>query len=271
MKRILFSSIVAVGIIALTLNSCKKEKPDTETQSAVDNNICETEFTKVMPAVNSFGIKENGVRSVQTACPTITVDSTSIVIPGTKWPRIMLIDYGGGCLADSIDGKIRKGQIKCEFSNKWSVVGSRIKVTLINYYVNNIGYACDSIIISHDAANTYTNTIYGGKCVSSTWSLEWAATRTLSQTAGTNTPNFPYDDVFQLTGTANGKNRNGLAYTIATVAPVIKRSSCSWIESGKLNLTPAGLPVRTIDFGSGACDNQATITINGNTFTFTMN
>ncbi len=44
MKRILLFSIISVGAIALTLNSCKKEDPDTETQSAVDNSVCEGEF-----------------------------------------------------------------------------------------------------------------------------------------------------------------------------------------------------------------------------------
>ncbi len=63
MKRILFSSLFLIGLIALTLNSCKKEEPDTETQSAVDNNICETEFTKMMPRINSYGINEQGIKT----------------------------------------------------------------------------------------------------------------------------------------------------------------------------------------------------------------
>ncbi len=266
MKRILFSSIIAISVVAFTFNSCKKDKPDTKTQSAVDNNICESEFTKVMPNVNSIAINENGVRTMQNICPAITIDSTTYT---GGWPRIMIIDYGAGC-TDSVDGKIRTGQIKCVFSNRWGLKGSSIKITLINYYVNNMGYTADSIKITHDAANTFTNTIYKGQCISAAWSLEWAATHTLTQTAGASTTT-PNDDVFQLTGTANGRDRNGLTYTVATVAPVIKRSSCSWIESGKLNLTPSGLPARTIDFGNGTCDNQATIIINGNTFSFTMN
>lgn len=266
MKRILFLSVLAVSIVALTFNSCKKDKPDTETQSAVDNNICESEFTKVMPTVNGFGIKENGVRSIETVCPAITIDSSAT----NGWPRILTIDYGTGC-TDSIDGKIRKGKVICKFYSRWNTIPSKVKVTLLNYYVNNVSYAADSITISHDAATTFTNTIYKGKCTGSNWNLEWAATRTTSQTAGSNTPLDPYDDVFQITGNADGKNRNGLAYKINITSAIIKRSSCSWIESGKMDLTPDGMATRTVDFGTGVCDNQATLTINGNTFTFSMN
>ena len=267
MKRILFSSIIAVSVIALTFNSCKKDKPDTETQSAVDNNICEAEFTKVMPTVSGYGIKENGVRSIQTTCPAITIDSTTIA---AGWPRVLTIDYGTGC-TDSIDGKTRKGKVICKFYSRWNTTPSKVTVTLQNYYVNNINYAADSITVSHDAATTFTNTIYKGKCIGSGWSLEWAATRTTSQIAGDKTPFNIYDDVYQITGNANGKNRSGLAYTINIASALVKRSSCSWIESGKLDLTPDGMATRTVDFGTGACDNQATLTINGNTFTFTMN
>ncbi|MBL7883620.1 MAG: hypothetical protein JNL69_06100, partial [Bacteroidia bacterium] len=65
MKKIFSISIIAIGVTLFTLNSCKKDEPDTETQSAVDNNICETEFTKMMPRVNDFGINEQGIKGMR--------------------------------------------------------------------------------------------------------------------------------------------------------------------------------------------------------------
>lgn len=267
MKKILLLSIFSLSVISLTLNSCKKEKPDTETQSAVDNNICETEFTKIMPTLNSFAVKENGIRSILAACPSVYVDPLDTL---NGFPVTMTIDYGTGCV-DTVDGKLRKGKIICVFSSKWSTIGSIIKATLLNYSVNNVSYTVDSIKISHDAATTFTSAVYNARCTGSGWSLEWYGTRTLTQIAGSATPFYAYDDVFQLTGDAWGKNRNGLDYTVNITTPLIKRSSCGWIESGILELTPSGLPPRTVDFGNSTCDNQASIKIKDNTFIFTLN
>lgn len=268
MKRITYLSLfVAAAISLLTINSCKKETPDTETQSAIDNNICETEFTKMMPRINNFGINEQGVKSMRMACPSIIAPDT-VASPG--WPRTMTIDYGTTGCADTIDGKIRKGQIICEFSNRWHIVGSSVKITLVNFSVNGITYACDSIKIIHSAATAFTTQVFKGVCQNSSWWLEWECNRTLTQTAGFGDMD-PYNDVFSLTGSANGKNREGKKYTVSITSPVVKRSSCSWIESGKIDLTPEGLATRTVDFGNGTCDKKATLTINGNTFSFDMN
>jgi hypothetical protein len=268
MKRISYLSLFIVAVTSvLTINSCKKEEPDTETQSAVDNNICETEFTKMMPRVNDFGINEQGVKSMRSTCPTVTPPDT-VAVPG--WPRTMIIDYGTTGCVDSIDGKIRKGQIICSFSNRWHIIGSYVKITLVNFSVNGLTYECDSVKITHSAATAFTTQVFKGKCVGNGWNLEWECDRTLTQTAGFGDFD-PYNDVFSLTGSANGKNRNGKKYTVQVVTPVVKRSSCPWIESGKIDLTPEGLAKRTVDFGNGTCDKKATLTINGNTFSFDMN
>jgi hypothetical protein len=278
MKRILFASILSVSAIALTLNSCKKTEPDTETQSAVDNSICEGEFTSRMPVIHGFAIKENGVKAMMDAragsCPSILINPADTL---DGFPVTMTLDYGTSGCVDSIDGKIRKGQIVAKFDRKWDSAGATVTVKLVNYFVKNnatadfVQYNCDSIMIIHNSAVSFTNTIIGGKCTAPSWNLEWAGSRTLTQTAGFATPFNPYDDVYSFTGSANGKNRNGKTYTVVVKVPVVKRATCPWIESGRIEITPEGLSPRTVDYGSGTCDSQATLTINGNAFTFTMN
>ena len=117
----------------------------------------------------------------------------------------------------------------------------------------------------------YRNNIIGGKCIASSWNLEWACTRTLTQTSGMG-DSLLTNDVFQFTGSAVGKNREGKNYTVNVTVPVVKAMSCPWIQSGRIDLTPEGKATRTVDYGAaGVCDDQATLTINGNTFAFTMN
>jgi hypothetical protein len=274
MKRILYSSLLFVSAVAaLTLNSCKKEEPDTETQSAIDNSVCEGEFTGRMGIINSIAIKEQGVRSMRT--PGQPMVSFVAVDTLDGFPITMYIDYGTGTV-DPIDGKTRKGMVTAKFSDSWDSLGTTITVKLINYYVktatgaNFVQYACDSIMIGHPSATTFTNNIIGGKCVAASWNLEWAANRTLTQTAGMGDTVLT-NDVFQFTGNAVGKTREGKNYTVNVTSPVTKAMSCTWIQSGRIDLTPEGKATRTVDYGSGICDDQATLTINGNTFAFTMN
>lgn len=273
MKRIFLASAVVLSLVAVTFNSCKKIEPDTESQSALDNNICETEFTKSMSTVNGFAIKENGIKSMldysRSSGPVITVDPADTL---DGFPVTMTIDYGTVGMVDSIDHKIRKGIITCVFSNYWHIVGANVKVTLSNFYVNDMNITCDSMKITHSGTAAFTHQVFKGKCINSSWAhdLEWEATRTFTQTAGTGDLN-PYNDVFSLVGDANGVTREGKSYTVHISSPIIKRTSCSWIEQGRLDLTPEGLGVRSVDFGNGNCDNQASLIINGNTFTFTMN
>lgn len=269
MKRILYSSFLFAAI-AVAFNSCKKEDPDTETQSAVDNNICETEFTKMQSHINGFAINEQGVKAMRTGCPTIIPPDT-IATPG--WPRTMIIDYGTSGCPDSIDGKVRKGQVICTFSNRWFMIGSYVKVTLVNYSVNGVSIAVDSIKIIHSGIAQFTKKVFKGVCDNGSWHLEWECDRTFTQTAGLG-DTIALNDVYTLSGNASGKNRNGKTYSVNITTPLVKAASCNWIKSGKMDLIPEGMATRTVDFGPdppGTCDNQASLIINGNSFSFTMN
>jgi translation initiation factor 1 (eIF-1/SUI1) len=281
MKRILVASAVIVALTGLTFTSCKKETPDTETQSAVDNNICETEFGKSMTTINGFAIKENGIKTMMTAAEALAGSPTIIVDPADTldgFPVTMTIDYGSAPgIQDAVDGKYRSGKVICVFSDNWTNVGSYVRVTLVNYISGGASYSCDSMRITHTATSTFSHQIFKGRCSSTAWSgiLQWEGIRTFNstQTGGTATPTDFTDDVhkYTITGNASGVNRDGKAYTVNVSVPIVKRTSCSWIESGRVDITPEGLATRTVDYGSGVCDAQATLTINGNTFTFNMN
>ena len=77
-------------------------------------------------------------------------------------------------------------------------------------------------------------------------------------------------DVFSATGTSNGVDRNGKTFDVTINSPVIKRTIYPYMESGILSITPEGRSARTVNYGDGTWDNKATLTINGNIFTFTL-
>jgi hypothetical protein len=274
MKKIFLPFLLLAGV-AVVLNSCKKEEADTETQSAVDNSICEGEFSRIMPTVNSVAIDDEGVHrvawdangnAVASTCPSISIDPADTL---DGFPVTLVLDYGTAGCQDTSDSKVRKGKIQATFSQPFDQVGCVITINLIDYYVDNIHYE-GTVTVTRNAQHSFTTTVSNGKCTNPNWTLTWASTKTLTQSEGTGTI-LPNDDVFIMTGSANGVNREGRAYEVNITKQLTKRQTCPWIEAGTVDLTPEGLATRTVDFGTlGQCDNQATLTINGNTFSFTL-
>ena len=284
MKKIVLvvSSFLMLGI---SFTSCKKgnKEVDNETQSLVDNALCEQEFMRVGPAVSERAVSTQGVKrmmegfayKVFAACPTDTLtgdtlaDANGNFINTTNLPSITL-DWGVGCI-DPTDGVTRSGKIKSTFNKKYGTVGSQVTVQMINYKVNGITYS-GSMRITRLAAGTnssFRTEVIDGHCSNGTWNIDWATDKTVTWIAGYDTQTTA-DDVIEITGTSTGKNREGRAFTVNIKNALEKRSKYKYIVKGTLEITPEGLKVRTVDFGDGAEDNVATFIVNGNTFTFTM-
>lgn len=68
------------------------------------------------------------------------------------------------------------------------------------------------------------------------------------------------DDVFTLQIAGNGKTAEGVTFTVSTETPVTRTMTCRWIALGKIVIKTG--PVNNyIDFGNGACDNEATLKV----------
>ncbi len=269
MKRILVPAVIAIS--ALLLDGCKKDDvADTETTSATDNSICENEFMRLLPTVNKIAIDEPGVHRlaqgstyILTTCPLITVDTNQ------SFPKNMYIDYGNGC-TDPVDGKVRKGRIICNLSESWDSVGAIITISFDTLIVNNILFE-GTTRFTRTAYNSFTQEVMNGRCSksgSTPWEILYDCTRNITITSGNTSSTDP--QIITITGTNSGTDRNGQTWTSTITSPLIRDLGCTWLIQGTFELTPQGKPVRIIDFGSGTCDPTGTITIEGNTFEFTM-
>jgi len=88
-------------------------------------------------------------------------------------------------------------------------------------------------------------------------------TRVNTWTDGFSTPLDIWDDVFAIEGEATGVNRQGNAYTHTITSALVIKNTCRWIVEGIIELKVKD-KVAVLDYGMGECDNDATITINGN-------
>lgn len=281
MKKIKFLSVLLITSSIVFIGSCKKntKEVDTETQSVVDNSICEQEFMQIQPTTNNLAIKTKGTSAQRLAgvtggCDSLTYlsgDTTTATGFNNTNPPTFEYNYSTCSLAN-VDGVTRTGKLWIRFIGRPNTVGSKTIIKLINYKVNNaITYSCDSIVvttISNSVATKKWNVqIVNGLCTGTGWMIKYASNKDITLT--TNSTPALNDDVVSVTGSANGTNRDGRNFTV-TITGITKPANCKHITSGTLEVTPQDFSKRTVDFGNGNCDDDATFTVNGQTIAFKL-
>jgi hypothetical protein len=267
-----------LGLIALLLTlslvSCKKDsKPgtgDSSLESAENNSLAETHFNDITTFVDvaayngaSMTFRTTEEQSPLSGCVTVTVDTVSS-------PRKITIDFGAtNCLC--VDGRNRRGKIIATYNGKYKDSGTVIGISLDHYFVND-NQVKGTKTITNKVKNVQGNLIYevdvNGQVVKANnkGTITWISLRQREWMAGANTPLYILDDVYGITGTANGTNASGNAYAITITQALVRKMNCKWFESGIVTLVPEGLPAVTLNYGSSGCDANAVVTINNNNY-----
>lgn len=295
MKRILSSSgILAAALLTgiVFFTACKKENKSNDDQLSSDAKLAITDdaqadlvyddvFTNVMGTDNDAGIgtgigvfgRTSGetttgrVDGLDTTAPCFTVTRVPQA-PGV-FPKTITIDFGTGCTGP--DGRTRKGKLVTVYTGPMIVAGSQATTTFVNYYVDSLKIEGTHIVKNNSTSSTriFTRTVTNGKITRPSGNyVQWNATHTNTQTGGSATPFIPLDDEFDITGTATGtnyRNTHTVSWSRTITNPLHKRFICHWFNKGTVVLT-INAHTATLDFGNGGCDNQATITIGGQTY-----
>ena len=284
MKNLKFLSSIIVVSSLLIINGCKKKiEVDNETQSVVDNAMTEQLFMSIPPTVSEKGIKENGIKRTSATCETWTILGA---ISGTNTPNVATdtivntsgfyqngpvsfqIDYGTtGCLGS--DGVYRKGKLIIKTAKRWKKYGNIITVDLIGFNINSLTLS-GQLKITYSDSVTLSTEVVNGQCSNGTWQIDYSGIKTVKQIAGYSTKLDGTDDIYSIGGGTIGKNREGRNFTTTITSNLIKKSNCKWLSSGVLELTPEGFKTRTVDFGNGNCDDDATFSVNGQTISFKL-
>jgi hypothetical protein len=76
---------------------------------------------------------------------------------------------------------------------------------------------------------------------------------------GSSTPRYIWDDEIEVTGWATGSSSKGWVYTHTITKPVVLARICRFPLSGTIYVENMNSEF-TLDYGTGECDNIATIT-----------
>jgi hypothetical protein len=281
LRVFIFVLLLAFGLV-VAVNSCKKEEPDTDTQSSTDNSVCEGEFSRIFPHVNGIAVGDSGVQkgiyipTPDNNCPDYYIDSADIAdgFPVTMWLYFGTDTDGDGnydipCV--STDGKSRRGVIEAVFNSSWKYPPATVTMTLQNYFVKDIKGEIQykgTVAITKNSPTTFTQVIQNGECVTADWTIKWNCNRTMNILVG-DTANLN-DDISTISGSADGVDRLGRAFNVDITSPLTRKMGCTYIVSGTQTIKIDGKKDRTVDYGDGTCDNRATLTIDGNVFEFIL-
>jgi len=276
--------IILAAAVVLGLTGCREEdERDFDTVTSQDLAIAQEKWDDIYniseEGTNYTEHDPDGKRAIRTwyinSCATITVDSAW---PDTTYPKTIVIDFGTGCVGN--DGRTRSGKLTIVTTGRYRESGTQITTSPTNYYVDgykvegtktvvNQGFTGDNLIYTVDVNNAKITKPDGGQVLySSIRQREWAegieTNLVQDGIAGLR------DDVYWITGSIDGVNSAGRAFTSRITEKLVVELDCRHITSGSLTTTPADLEPRTINWGTGTCDNVATVTIAGRTFTITL-
>lgn len=262
MKTKILLLTLVLGAYTLFFSSCRKSNEnDFDTESTVDNNNSESNFDQIFKQVDEAATS----KALGKTGPVVTIDSSSS-------PKIMTIDYGNGMVCNDL--KTRSGKIIVAYTGKYRQVGTVINVSFNNFVQNGNEISNTSTkTITNNGRNSkdllsWTIQVNASIKLASGQTISWKSTRNRIWLSGENTPTVWNDDKYEITGNTTGVNRKGLNYTCNITSPLLVDLSCNLrrITKGVVELTPEGKNTRTIDFGNGECDNEATVSVNGKTF-----
>ena len=261
-------------LTAVIFSACKKDNDSTASNAdqatavsiSSSGSVSESLYDDAFDVVTQEG-ENNSVSGKVNSCATVTLSPADT----TSFPKTMTIDFGTGCT--STDGITRTGKIIAVLTGRIRATGTTVSVSFDNYSVN--GYTLEGTYsITNNSGNgnglNITTQVTAGKVTypdGTTW-YSYSGTHTMAQTAGTGTLTFA-DDIYSITGnyTAGSSAGKNLAVTITT--PLVKNAGCRNIVSGIETFTYNNIP-GTLNFGDGACDNQATLIVGVKTQTVTL-
>jgi len=255
---------------------CKKERTiDNETQTVIDNSICEQQFNTIIQTINEKiygsmslqGFRINSCESARWISPSdTTIDNSGAYISSTL-PTFTLNYTELSCL--DADGVKKLGKIYITPTHKWTNIKTTMPPITHTLTIGFNNYSTDGVFIDGKMVvikngNTLKTKVEGHCSNSSkTFNITYSSDKSIDLLS---------DGSIKVWGTSNGTNRNGKTFVtnINQTNPLIKKNNCKFISSGLIEVSPQGFSTRTVNYGSGNCDDDANYTLNGQVIAFKL-
>lgn len=258
---------------ALLFTACEKDEDKTPEvinaeEEALSSLIFDDVYAEVEDAMEFMegAIYDQKKSAVSVTCKTITVEHPD---DSTFWPRTVTIDYGEGCVGPN--GRVRKGKIITVVNGRYRDEGYFRTSTFEDFYIDGFKVEGTKTVENmgfNEAQNIWFEVkLTGGKVTSPEGNVTTREFERIREwVSGYSTPRFRADDEYMVTGIASGVNRKGQTYTNTITIPLQIALNCRWIKSGAIEMVVGDRSEVVLDYGDGACDNQASVSYNGKTW-----
>lgn len=268
MKRISILIMASLFAAAFSFTSCEKEETspladlmesDDEVASFYDDILSEADELTFTDGTSKSGYSTTlGFSGTRTVVTTFSGDTT-----------IHTITFENFINENSQSGRIKNGTIIVKVLGRPYLSIFWRQITFVDFTINE-NLVEGVKVIEKTGDYVFTITLTDGKITftdGTTYTRNFERTRTWI--AGYETPYNVWDDEFEIEGGAYGVNRKGNEYTHTITNPLLIRRTCRWIVQGTI-LFEVNSQTAELDYGDGECDNVATLTANGETYTIKL-
>lgn len=276
---------LVIGILAaLTFFSCSSNDSTADNTAVSSNDIAltakiDTSLEDIdaitedqFSAQQSITARVDGFRkSILPGCATITT-----VLADNVWTRTIDFDTEGCTLAN---GNVIKGKISISFTNNFSTNTYKIATTFEGFYHNgkliegskNITYTKESTALQGEIHPVLSHSIDLSITFDDGKTYEISGTRIREMVEGYNTPLEWSDNIFMISGDSSITKKDGTVINCEITNPLRYEMSCNspFPVAGTKIITKNDSSA-TLDFGTGTCDNLASLTLDGVTTEITL-
>ncbi len=275
-KKILFGMMLALFFFSSCNNDSKDNASDLtaeETDVNAKIDMITDDVSKIVEDQLTSQINGGGRMLLPGRFLPDCVTLTNTIV-GSTWTRT--VDFGTtGC--ELKNGNILKGKIIVSGSIDFNKTALTINYSFVDFYHNaKLIKGNKTVVISQKS--TSTNQIHPVATMTLDMTVTFpngnvytrVGTRIREMVEGIDTPSVWLDNVFLITGNWTTTLPNGSTQTSTITTPLKIRMNCNYIVSGVLAFTRNN-NTAILDYGiDNGCDNQATATINGVTYTITL-
>ncbi len=265
-------SMIVLALFGLMLTGCQDEEVviDTNASEEIDLKTAETQaevddISEGVSAIVEEAYLGEEFPELTKTHPTdrYLPDCVTITIVIVQNMKTVTIDFGDGC--ELRNGNFLSGKIIFEYEKDPEAATKMISYSFENFYFNRKNIAGGGSILrerSNENGNPQSTKTFD---VTVTWPdgsfVSKVGVRVREWVEGQGTPAWG-DNVFLITGNGTFTKKNGSVYSAEVTKALRKELACKFLVSGTIKLS-RNENTAVLDYGDGACDDLATISING--------
>jgi len=267
-----FMAVLALATAGVIFTSCNKQKQAYNTSFTEDYAYAEKTLDDISKIADEGYEKGSSGFKSGDAGGVILSDCAEVTIDFSESPYKLIVNFGEeNCLCN--DGKNRRGKLIISFDGMYRETGTTITHTPVDFYVDDVKVEGSKTVVNK-GLNENQNpwfTVDENALITKTdgSTITWNSERQREWLTGDSTLTV-WDDVYSLTGTANGKTSTGETWDMEILKSLIVELDCRWIPSGSIEINIETLPSGVLDYGEGNCDREATLEVDGKVYTIYM-